>query len=48
MITEQDIYLKILAYGLADDTSIVPPNVDAVNWYKFYSDSVNRANYKPK
>ena len=37
MITEQDIYLKILAYGLTDDTSITPPNVDVVNWNKFYS-----------
>lgn len=37
MITEQEIYLKILAYGLTDDTSITPPNVDVVNWNKFYS-----------
>ena len=37
MNTEQDFYLKILAYGLTDDTSITPPNVDVVNWYKFYS-----------
>lgn len=37
MITEQDLYLKILAYGLTDDASIAPPNVDVVNWYKFYS-----------
>ncbi len=37
MITEQDIYLIILAYGLSDDTSISPPNVDVVNWDKFYS-----------
>ena len=27
----------ILAYGLTDDTSIIPPNVDVVNWNKFYS-----------
>lgn len=37
MITEQDIYLKILAYGLTEDTSITPPKVDAINWNKFYS-----------
>jgi len=37
MITEQDIYLKILAYGLSNDSSITPPNVDVVNWSKFYS-----------
>lgn len=37
MATEQDIYLKILAYGLFDDASITPPNVDAVNWNNFYS-----------
>lgn len=37
MTAEQDIYLRILAYGLTDDTSITPPNVGAVNWKKFYS-----------
>lgn len=37
MTTKQGIYLKILAYGLTKEASITPPNVDAVNWYKFYS-----------
>ena len=37
MTAERDIYLRILAYGLADDASITHPNVEAVNWKKFYS-----------
>ena len=37
MTTEQDIYLKILAYGLSNDSSITPPKVDAINWNNFYS-----------
>lgn len=37
MTPEHDIYLRILAYSLADNASIAPPNVDAVNWKKFYS-----------
>jgi len=37
MTTEQNIYLQILAYGLTKDASITAPNVDAINWHKFYS-----------
>lgn len=37
MITEQDTYLKILAYCLTDNMSITPPKVDEINWSKFYS-----------
>ena len=37
MTTEQNIYLQILAYGLTKEASITPPNVDAVNWFRFYS-----------
>lgn len=37
MTTEQNIYIQILAYGLTKDASITVPNVDAINWHKFYS-----------
>lgn len=37
MTKEQNIYLKILAYGLSGDATITPPNVDAINWNRFYS-----------
>ena len=36
MNTEQAFYLKILAYGLADDASIDAPAVEAINWGGFY------------
>lgn len=37
MNTEQYLYLKILAYGLADDASIDVPAVGTINWGGFYS-----------
>lgn len=37
MTTEQDFYLKILAYGLTGNTSATPPKVDSINWSRFYS-----------
>lgn len=43
MTTKQGIYLKILAYGLTDDVSITPPNVDVVNWYDFFYFCGNQA-----
>ena len=43
MTTKQGIYLKILAYGLTDDVSITPPNVDVVNWYDFFYFCDNQA-----
>lgn len=41
--SEETCYLQILTYGLSDDTSISPPNVDVVNWNKFFSFCDNQA-----
>ena len=43
MKTERDVYLQILAYGLTDGTSIVPPNVGDISWADFYSFCVSQA-----
>ena len=37
MTTEQELYLKILAYGLTDDASIEAPAVGTINWGGFYT-----------
>ena len=37
MNSKQELYLKILAYGLSTDPSTTPPQMDVVDWNGFYA-----------